>query len=79
MNINLKNKRRERGLTQAQIAKSIGITPIGYHRYESGERVPNAPTAILIADALKVKTYQEFKTLFGAATPNDKSEQVEQC
>ena len=69
LNTKLKNKRKERGLTQAQVAKQVGITPIGYQRYEAGERVPNAPTAILIADALHVKTYKEFKLLFGAATP----------
>lgn len=69
MNINLKNKRKERGLTQAQIAAKVGITAIGYQRYEAGERVPNAPTAIRIADVLHVKTFKEFKKLFGAATP----------
>ena len=68
MNINLKNKRIERGLTQVQVANKVGITTVGYQRYESGERVPNVPTAIQIADVLGVKSYKQFKQLFSAAT-----------
>lgn len=68
MNIILKNKRIERGLTQAQVAIKVGITTVGYQRYESGERVPNAPTAIQIADVLGVKSYRQFKQLFSTAT-----------
>ena len=73
MNIGLiRNKRSEMGLTQAQLAKKASITTIAYQRYEAGERVPNVHIAILIADALKVRTYKEFKELFGAATPISK-------
>lgn len=74
VNIALKNKRKERGLTQAQLAEAVGITVTGYQRYESGERIPNAPTAIQIADVLNIKSYKQFKALFGAATPDTTKE-----
>ena len=74
MNIALKNKRKERGLTQAQLAEAVGITVTGYQRYESGERIPNAPTAIQIADVLNIKSYKQFKALFWAATPDTTKE-----
>ena len=64
-------------MTQAQVAEAVGMTVIGYQRYEAGERIPNAPTAIMIADVLKVKTYKEFKELFGAATPQPDGNQAE--
>ncbi|MBO1680388.1 helix-turn-helix transcriptional regulator [Bittarella massiliensis] len=68
----IKAKRAERGLTQAQVARKAGVTPIGYQRYEAGERVPNVHTAILIAETLGVKSFKEFRALFGAATPTCK-------
>ena len=72
LNINLKNKRTERRLTQAQVAAKVGITTVGYQRYESGERVPNAHTAIQIADILGVKSYKQFKQLFSARALDNK-------
>ena len=44
--------RKKSGKTQAQVAKEIGITEIGYQRYEQGKRIPNAPTGNSIAKAL---------------------------
>lgn len=69
-NTGLKHKREEAELTQVAIAKKAHITPLCYQRYEAGERIPRADIAILIAEALKVKTYKEFKALFSAATPD---------
>lgn len=71
MNIKLKNKRIERGLTQPQLAKKSGITLRAYQYIEKDDRSPRADTAILIAEALKIKSFREFKSLFGAATPDN--------
>lgn len=73
-NIKLIERRNKAGLTQVEIAEKVGITPICYQRYESGERIPRADTAILIADTLGVKSYKKFKELFGAATPDNTEE-----
>jgi len=51
-------------LTQAEIAKKAGITTRAYQIYEAGERKPKSDVAIRIADALSVKSYQDFKRLF---------------
>lgn len=67
-NIKLIEARNKTGLTQVEIAEKSGITPICYQRYESGERIPRADTAILIADTLGVKSYKKFKELFGGST-----------
>lgn len=60
----LRDKRKERGLTQSQVAEESGITERSYQRIESG-KMTTADTAILIARALN-STVEE---LFGAATP----------
>ena len=52
------------GLTQAEIAKKAGITTRAYQIYEAGERKPKTDVAIRVADALGVKSYQDFKKLF---------------
>lgn len=41
------------GLTQAQIAKRVGITTQAYQNYESGERIPRADVAIKISKIVK--------------------------
>ena len=46
--------RRERGLTQAQVAAKAGITTAYYNRIEMGLYLPNVVTALLICDALGV-------------------------
>ena len=51
-------------LTQAEIAKKAGITTRAYQIYEAGERKPKSDVASRIADALSVKSYQDFKRLF---------------
>jgi len=44
--------RRERGLTQAELAKLIGVTTSAVGNWESGERIPRLPTLRKLADAL---------------------------
>lgn len=48
----IKKLRLMLGLTQDEIAKKAKISVMSYKRYEYGERIPDAQTAVLIADAL---------------------------
>lgn len=57
---NLKKIREEKGLTQVEIAIQANITERSYQRYETGERVPNAYTAQLIANVLNVENIREI-------------------
>lgn len=41
------------GLTQEAVAKKAGISLRAYKMYESGERIPRADVAILIARTVK--------------------------
>lgn len=70
----LRAAREASGKTQAQVAKEAGVTTISYQRYESEERAPSAVTAIRIADSLGVKSFKQFKALFGAEIPNNTKE-----
>ena len=49
METKLKQQRQKVGLTQQEVIKRSGISRISYHRYENGERIPDAQTASLIA------------------------------
>lgn len=71
MNARLKAAREASGKTQKQIAEKMGIAEAAYQRYEYGKNTPNVLTAIRIADALGVKSYKQFKALFGAAIPDE--------
>ena len=70
-NIKLSNARNKAGLTQVEVASKADITVVCYQRYEAGERIPRADIAIAIADALGVKSYKQFKKLFGAGAPDE--------
>lgn len=50
---NLREKREERGLTQGELAKAVGIAQPQIAKYESGIQVPNAITVVEIAKVLK--------------------------
>lgn len=63
-NINLIERRNKIGLTQVEVAKRAGIQERAYQNYEAG-RTPKANIAIRIADAIEVKSYAEFKEIFG--------------
>ena len=60
----LADKRKKLGLTQVEIASKGGITEVSYQRIEYGTQRPSLDTALRIADALGVKSYQEFKKIF---------------
>ena len=48
----LKEKRLACGLTQAEVAKEVGIQESAYQRYEYETRLPSVIVAIRIAKAL---------------------------
>ena len=56
----LKIKRKETGLTQVEVARKARITVNCYQRYESGERMPRADIAKLIAKALNSTVEELF-------------------
>jgi len=46
--------RRRKKLTQKELAKIIKISRVALFNYESGTRVPNSETLVLLAKALEV-------------------------
>lgn len=50
----LKALRIERGLTQKQVYTAVGISPIGYQRYEYGDREPAYQKLLALADFFNV-------------------------
>lgn len=60
----LKAAREASGKTQAQVAEKAEITERGYRKLEAKDEYKAVRTAIRIADALGVKSYEEFKKLF---------------
>lgn len=53
-NENLKKARKQKGLTQKDVAESIGVAKSTYSLYESGGREPNVQTIKKISDTLNV-------------------------
>ena len=51
----LKEYRKSKGYTQAQIAKILGVTASQYQMWEAGTRTPNLDTLFLFADKLQVQ------------------------
>ena len=56
----LKQARINNNLTQEELAKKVNIGTRSYQSYEAGERVPNAYTAQLIAQALHTTVEELF-------------------
>jgi SOS-response transcriptional repressor LexA len=50
----LKEKRREKGLTQEQIADLLGVHPVSYARWETGAREPKGEYLIKLSKILEV-------------------------
>lgn len=48
----IKERRIEKGLTQADMAKILNISQVAYGRYELGNRDPGLNMILKIADAL---------------------------
>lgn len=49
----LKKFRGGKGLTQAEVAEKIGISPVNYAKYECGTRTPSLPRLVDIALVLE--------------------------
>lgn len=50
----LQRIRKERFITQKQMAEFLGIAPNAYQNYEYGKREPNLDTLISIADFFEI-------------------------
>lgn len=50
----LKELRREKGMTQAQLAEMVGVSDRSVSRWESGSNLPNLDILIQLADYYKV-------------------------
>ena len=51
---NLKKLRKARNLTQKQVYTAVGMSAIGYQRYEYGDREPEYKKLIALADYFNV-------------------------
>ena len=47
---------RERNVLKKDIADAIGVSVMGYYRYERGQREPSASTIVALADYFDVST-----------------------
>ncbi len=59
----LKEARKKTGLTQVEVAEKAKISERAYQYYESGERLPDVLTALIIADILN-STVEELFPLY---------------
>ncbi|MBO6293826.1 MAG: helix-turn-helix transcriptional regulator [Selenomonas sp.] len=62
MHTAMKELRIQKGITQRDMARKVGISESVYQLYEYGKREPKARTAIRIADALGV---MDIRSLWG--------------
>ena len=51
---NLLKFRKASGLSQEQVASKIGVVVRAYQRYEYGDRYPQLPTLVALADLFDV-------------------------
>jgi len=52
---NLQRLRKAKGMSQAQLAAAVGVTPGAVGQYESGITSPSLKTAMLLASVLGCK------------------------
>lgn len=72
MDSELQAARKGIGLTQAQVAEASSISKTQYQNIEYNKNEPRVRAAIRIAETLGVQKFEDFKRLFGAATPIQK-------
>ncbi len=70
---NLKALRKQKGLTQEDLAIRLNVVRQTVSKWESGRSVPDADILLKIADVLDVS----ISDLLGAALPNDETQQNE--
>lgn len=56
LKIFLKELRRQRGMTQKEVANHLKMSTARYNQYETGKRMPDYDTLLLIADYYGVST-----------------------
>ncbi len=61
----IKQKRIDRGLSQGEAAKLMGISQAAYCRYENGQRDPGLKMVKVIAKTLKFKPGEFFDNYRG--------------
>ena len=61
--------RRERGLSQSELARRIQVSPSALGMYEQGRREPSADTMVALADSLGVTT--DFLLTGRVASPTE--------
>lgn len=69
--MNLKLRRIQCGLTQAQLAQKARISPVTYNRLERGHRTPNVIVAQRIARVLEVPVGDLFPVHDTITSPQD--------
>lgn len=57
----LKTLRKQKGLSQVEVARQAGIDTRQYQRYEYGEREPKTGVAIKLAKALETTVEELFR------------------
>lgn len=62
-------RRKERGLTLAQLADQVGVTKSNVHYWEAGEYLPKASVLEPLAQALGV-SYEDLFAVAGYAHPD---------
>lgn len=77
----IKEIRKERGMTQEDVAKIVNIEPTSYSRFERGERSATLDTIEKIAGALSVglKDLFEFGALPSPSPEQTVEEAKEEC
>lgn len=58
--MNLKEIRLNRGLTQTEVAKKLGIAQVTYCNYENGNRNPDVCTLMKLSDVFNVSIDELF-------------------
>lgn len=59
--INLKNYRKNAGMTQEELSEHAGLSPDYISLIERGKRYPSLKSLFKIADALKIEAYRLIK------------------
>lgn len=70
----IKTLREQKGMSQSELAKKIGVTKAAVSYYEKGARMPQDRTVIKLAAALNVpvgELYNEMSNFYHSNTAND--------
>lgn len=69
---NLRKARKDKHLTQKEVADKLGVAPITISRYETGDREPDLDTLYKIADIYNIK----ISELLGLHVTQEESENL---